>query len=484
MKKITLIFILLFVLIVALVGCQPKPQTDGPSNEIRYTVTEDEWNAWTTYKNYTIEQFNDSYSLVHKYTPYALEFESGTIILYEGYKQYCLIETEDGFLARDYTWLDFSHEGLLGGGYVYDEFVYDEEICAYVLDVMEEEGARWEVRFENGVPKSVIYKEATLEGSVETVAVTTSLYTNVGTTVIDIPEFEYEDELYGPKYEEALSLLANGDYEGARTAFEEVKYYKDSRTYLSKFHYMPISFEYDLIGKKGTNYVAYNGLNLPTGEITMRPEAQAINHFEYDEYGNVIKQTLVVNTDGEPEISYIEYTYDSYGKLIAAYSNYADGSEIYYAFEYDEKGNIIKETREAEGYEYESNVTYDEHGNAVKMETVTNGVTEIFLKVITYDENGRISKENLTYPDGSEDSVDYVYNEDGNCIKQIYTDPEGAISTRDYTYDEHGNVVEEVVTDADGNVQYVKTEYELMYIPYGITDGTESFFYGYWGDRL
>ena len=61
---------------------------------------------------------------------------------------------------------------------------------------------------------------------------------------------------------------------------------------------------------------------------------------------------------------------------------------------------------------------------------------------------------------------------------------DGNQTTYDLTYDEHGNVIKEVFTDVDGTTNYVKTEYKLMYIPTGITEGTYAFFVDFWGDRL
>ena len=154
--------------------------------EVRYTVTEEEWNALITYNNYTIEQYYGNIHLIHKYTDEALQFEDGSIILFIGDKQYSLDETDEGYVAYDCTAINYSHGGLLSGGYVYDEFTYDETLGAYVLEITEEVCMRWEVRFENGVPVSIIYKK--YDGDVETV-VSRILYTNVGTTVIDIPEY-------------------------------------------------------------------------------------------------------------------------------------------------------------------------------------------------------------------------------------------------------------------------------------------------------
>ena len=203
MKKISFIAILALILVSTMifVGCQdPKPTTNettttttsNPPETVRYTVTEAEWNAWTTYKNYTITQhYGDEELLIHKYTEGALQFTDGAIILFIDDKQYSLDETDEGYIAHDVTSVEFSHDGLLGGGYVYDEFTYDEELGAYVLDLIAEEGMIWEVRFEDGVPVSVIYKE--IENG-EAVFTITSYYTNVGTTVVDIPDYVFEPE--------------------------------------------------------------------------------------------------------------------------------------------------------------------------------------------------------------------------------------------------------------------------------------------------
>ena len=205
--KSTLCFLVFLMLAVALMGCSVinRPNDDSvtpPTNDIvpptndtvRYTVTEEEWNTWTTYPNYTIEEYTDAYRLVHKYTEYAMEFENGSIVIIEGDKDYQLIKKGDVYVAYDCTSLEFYHGGLLSGGYVYDEFTYDAELGAYVLDAMEEVGARWEVKFENGVPVSIIYTEVKVIDGVETTNVLTKLYTDVGTTVINVPEFVYEEE--------------------------------------------------------------------------------------------------------------------------------------------------------------------------------------------------------------------------------------------------------------------------------------------------
>lgn len=299
--------------------------------------------------------------------------------------------------------------------------------------------------------------------------------------------FEKREEMPDPKakeYENALVLLANCDYAGAKAAFEKLGDYRDAGEYLSKFYYMPVRFEYDLSDKKGANDVAYNGMNLPISETTMRPDAQAISKFEYDDKGNIIKQIMIVNTESEPEVSTYAYTYDSQGHLMTGdYVGY-DGYCATYTFKYDEKGNMVEQTYVDEYGTYEYFMAYDENGNMIRQEAVYGDEREVLNISFTFDEKGRAIREVCTYPDGSQESIDYTYDQNGNMIKYLFTEDDGDQSFYDYTYDANGNVIKEVFTDDDGEVQVVETEYELLYIPCGITEGTDYFFRGLWGDRL
>ena len=285
-------------------------------------------------------------------------------------------------------------------------------------------------------------------------------------------------------YENALVLLANCDYVGAKAAFEALGDYRDAKEYLSKFYYMPVSFEYDLVDKKGTNDIAYNGINLPISENTMRPDVQAISKFVYDDNGNIIEQILILNTDGEPEISRYVYTYDSNGHLITGNYTSHDGYTSSYTYEYDDRGNNVKQTYVDEYSVYEYTMIYDANGNITSQVISYNGGSDVFNTAFSYDDNGNVIREVDTYSDGTQEYRDYIYDEKGSCIREVFTDLSGAQSIHNFTYDRSGNVVEEIFTDTDGSVQYVKTKYELLYIPCGITDGTDYFFRGLWSERL
>ena len=262
--------------------------------EVRYTVTEEEWNYWTTHKNYTIEQYYGDDRIINKYTEGALQFEDGDIILFIDDKQYTLYETEDGYVAHDVTNLEFTNNGLLSGGYVYDEFTYDETRCAYVLDLIEENGMIWEVRFEDGVPVSVVYNE--IEDGVITFT-STSNYINVGTTVVDIPEYVFEEEVedttrYTTTEEEWNLNLGAGNYSGSILSLIDgdfLKYSYKCTNNAIELDGMLVVFEgdttYILQESEGVWYAfeSEEGLGIPT----MVPQGVNFSDYEYNENNKI-----------------------------------------------------------------------------------------------------------------------------------------------------------------------------------------------------
>lgn len=328
MKKIktALCFFLALLLATALVGCSfINSSTENDSvpqqNEVRYTVTEEEWDSWVTYHNYTIEQYSDGYHLVHKYTENAFTV-GDRIIVIDGDKEYQLEVTDDGYVAFDCTDY-YDHEGLLSGGYVYDEFIYDADICAYVLDVMDDMGARWEVKFENGIPVSIIYTEVKVVDGVETTTVITSLYTNVGTTVIDVPEYVIEEEQEIRKTvteEEWNSNINAGNFSGNFSAIIDIINYE---FYYCFFKYTGnalvldgniIVFEgdkkYKLEEVDGTWYASeWNEYEICS---TLIPSNLDFDDFEYSEIDEAYKQKVETFVDlyylvgfAEGKLSYI-----------------------------------------------------------------------------------------------------------------------------------------------------------------------------------
>lgn len=307
--------------------------------EVRNTVTEEEWNAWTTYKNYTIEQYYGNQHLIHKYNDDALQFEDGDIILFLEDKQYKLYETDDGYVAHDVTSLEFENNGLLSGGYVYDEFVYDEELGAYVLDLVAEMGMYWEVKFEDGIPVSIIYNEFTDDGEVFAII---SYYTNVGTTVIDIPDYVFEEEVEDTTRktvtEEEWDLNLNaGSYAGYLVNLvdgEFLEYSYKCTNNAIELEGMLIVYEgdktYQLMESAGVWYAfeLEEGAGIPI----MVPQGLKFSDYEYDE-----ENKIYVPKDKE-------------------------GAEIYYSFEFEEgvlRYGLLQTTLDESNPEYYEFISFN-----------------------------------------------------------------------------------------------------------------------------
>lgn len=163
---------------------------DYSEEEVRYTVTAEEWAALTEQRNYTVDAWDNEYGYyTHNYTDGVINV-NGYIVLFIEDKQYLLEETERGIIAYDCTYMEFINPGLLSQ-LSFDEFFFDEELLAYVNKDYEEAGIKMVIHFEDGVPVS----SKTVMTEDETDVIIEKMYTNVGTTVITLPEFTFEYEL-------------------------------------------------------------------------------------------------------------------------------------------------------------------------------------------------------------------------------------------------------------------------------------------------
>ena len=151
-------------------------------DEIRYTVTLEEWNAIVGESNYTIERIENGETVtVQKYTDYAIDIDGATFLFIDD-ATYELIEEEDGWVAYERLFLTFEPTTVLEGCEMVD-FEYDENEKAYIYKYWQDYGYTIALRFENGLPVSM-----TLVNIEDESDVIIRLFTNVGSTVIEIPE--------------------------------------------------------------------------------------------------------------------------------------------------------------------------------------------------------------------------------------------------------------------------------------------------------
>ena len=180
MKKVLLLVLAFVILTSALVfaSCELIPAYPTSSNEIRYTITEDEWNEIMSYKKFTIvsrngEIIKKTENAVLFYTPFGYyEF-----IVYEGGIAYDLRLDNGAWLAQPLS------EGELNdtlGDFLekmeFSNLEYNEESHSYLYV---EENFVIELCFENGKLVSGNNKEGDFYVT----------FIDFGTTIIDIPEY-------------------------------------------------------------------------------------------------------------------------------------------------------------------------------------------------------------------------------------------------------------------------------------------------------
>lgn len=320
MKKSLILAALILTFAAFAAGCSfgnNKPAGDPPAEpqETRYTVTAEEWAALAGELNYTVEtEYNGEEPYIQKYTKDAAEI-GGDIVLFIDDKQYRLSEENGVWIAGDVTFVDFWHGGLLSN-VNYEDFFYDESLCAYVNVDYEEEGSKLIIKFENGLPVS---STSFILG--EDAPVAKNSYTNVGATVIEIPEyiFDYErapdpaklvtEEEWNKFINEKnfaadVMMLIGEDYsEGVIKSIENAMQIGDTVLVFDADKW------YALEQIDGAWYAKeYSGVVLPG---YLLPEGLDYNDFEYDVQNEVYVQK---NTDGAEYI----YTVGFYGGLITS----------------------------------------------------------------------------------------------------------------------------------------------------------------------
>ncbi|MBR1976848.1 hypothetical protein IKA15_01050 [bacterium] len=159
---------------------------------------------------------------------------------------------------------------------------------------------------------------------------------------------------------------------------------------------------------------------------------------EYDENGNVAKESKDINNDGTIE-TVKTYEYNDQGQMTKKSVDYlgdedgkADGKPEYTEeYEYDDAGNLTKTTNKDENGETTSvqTSTYDANGNQV---------TRLFDR----DADG--------VKNGADEYYEYSYNDQGQMTEIKYDGSDGKWNTT-YEYDENGNKVKELIDyDLDG----------------------------------
>lgn len=244
--------------------------------------------------------------------------------------------------------------------------------------------------------------------------------------------------------------------------------YDASGNLIKETKYDPLEwteYTYDLDGKllTETRYSDREGI-----------ETQYIN--TYDGFGNMIKREHNHYTDGvvNPDYSdWHEYEYDSDGRVIIRRFGDWDGlSPVFDRFEYDEKGNLIKDidTSDTNVPNYWTEYEYDSSGNKIKEGTYDGDGNRGWWREFTYDADGNCTVAKEYESDGTlkKGWNEFEYDEYGNQTKRIQHDnADGSVDQwYEYEHDAFGNVIKE-------------TRYLTEYDPNGYVDRCDQYAYDY-----
>ena len=294
-----------------------KWDESNTEEEIRYTVTPEEWEAMIVEKNFTLERIENGETVtVQKYTEYALDVD-GSLFVFIDDKTYQLVEEEDGWFAYDCTYLELLHGGLLEECYM-EDFEYDENEKVYVYKYGEEMGCTLTIKFENGLPVNM-----TIVYFGESSDVVIRLMSNVGTTVIDLPEYELvvEEPTSFPVTEEVWNSFAgetNFEYIISMSDFALGEAYWESHTVRSigsalvidDVIYVLDGDQYYVLEETADGWIAFEA-ELPAFCFTSLLEGLNYNDFAFDERsGYYVTKEIVEN---EP-FAYVSF--DKNGNLV------------------------------------------------------------------------------------------------------------------------------------------------------------------------
>ncbi len=181
--------------------------------------------------------------------------------------------------------------------------------------------------------------------------------------------------------------------------------------------------------------------------------------YEYDEEGNKLKLN---NYNGSSELTEtIVYTYDEEGNKNEVI-NLDNGDFMRAKWVYDKNGNVLEflsleQGKDGEVYEYSKRVkSYDEQGRVKKDEFWIEGKIKTIQEYIYEDKNKEVERT-MNYNDkeeiASEWSEERIYNDNGEVVKEyVYLDEENLYQWVEYVYNTQGDCIERREYGADGSV--------------------------------
>lgn len=288
------------------------------------------------------------------------------------------------------------------------------------------------------------------------------------------------------KYDRALELLENEEYEEAYVEFKELGNFKDSKDYFRRFR---IYYDKELLKVHDGGEWSTECILNEKGQLLSKTEKDAksgkvksLYEYTYDEEGNLLSEHSVT-LYGEADRSR-EYEYDKNGNLIST-RVYTDGklydkifyeydkngncikliSDIVIEYKYDEKGNMTEETRYDEAGKVTSvrRYSYDRKGNNTRLELFEANGDLRLQTTNTYNSSGKLLTTKETYPDGDlKVLIKYKYDKMNNVLTETSETPE-KITLREYEYNRNGKMLFYRISALDTSVFADENEEYVVY---------------------
>lgn len=137
--------------------------------------------------------------------------------------------------------------------------------------------------------------------------------------------------------------------------------------------------------------------------------------YEYDEHGTVIKTTHYVAALDDTTVNETKPEYDAQGRLVRKTDHFSDGSVFSVEeYEYNDKGEVIRETCSSSSAKTVSEYTYDERGNVLsehekRVNDADGAVTYETRTEYEYNsDNKQTSEKSFNIEDGAETPGRYI----------------------------------------------------------------------------
>jgi hypothetical protein len=175
---------------------------------------------------------------------------------------------------------------------------------------------------------------------------------------------------------------------------------------------------------------------------------------EYDAADNMLWEIQYLRNGKKETIT--DYYFDEKNKLTEKKIFYPqDNTEEKTLFTYDEAGNLVKESLYYDGELYISQKNiYNDKNKQTAIEMYDEADTLTGRDAFEYNENGDITKQTHYNETGEADwQIESFYNDKNLCVKEIHRNlEENTTETILFTYNEAGKNTRSENYDADGNL--------------------------------